>query len=46
MIEDIKGYLGIAESEELPYDIMLVDADDYRKKYKDSIYYKLIKIIL
>ncbi len=25
---DIKGYLGIAENEELPYDIMLIDADD------------------
>ena len=24
----IKGYLGIAENEELPYDIMLIDADD------------------
>ena len=25
---EIKGYLGIAENEELPYDIMLIDVDD------------------
>ncbi len=30
-IEDIKGYLGIEESDELPYDIILVDADTIEK---------------